>query len=69
MIQTIIKKMLRKWLKKKVMTHTGAFSPHFNAYFEWIYNAPLREWKDRLWCMRYAEITSQLDKILFMLRE
>ena len=69
MIQNIIKKVLRKWLKKKVIAHTGAFSPHFKEYFEWVYNAPIREWKDRLWCLSFANRTSDLDAVLFLLYE
>ena len=69
MIEKAIKKVLRKWLKKKVMSHTGALNPHFKKYFEWIYNAPVREWKDRIWCLSYAEKPSDLEKVLFMLHE
>ena len=69
MKQSVIKKVLRKWLKKKVISHIGAFNPHAKEYFEWIYNAPVREWKDRLWCLSFAERASDLDKVLLLLNE
>ena len=61
--------MLRKWLKKKIIAHIGAFSPYFKEHFEWVYNAPIREWKDRLWCLSFANRTSDLDAVLFLLYE
>lgn len=68
-MQKLIKKVLRKWLKKKIIAHIGAFSPSINEYFDWVYNAPIREWKDRLWCLSFVNRVSDLDKVLFMLYE
>lgn len=52
MIQKMIKKMLRKWLKKKVFIN---YSPMANntVRFEWVYNSPLKEWKDRIWVVEH----------------
>lgn len=69
MIEQIIKKMLRKWLKKRIIEKTGAFSPYVEKYFNWIYNAPVCEWKDRLWCLCFAKETDALDKVLHLLHE
>ena len=53
MIQNIIKKVLRKWLKKKVFANI----PIANniARFEWVYNSPLREWRDRIWIVTHTK--------------
>lgn len=46
-IEGKIKRMLRKWLKKRVYRQGISFSSN-EERFKWIYDAPLREWKDRL---------------------
>jgi len=48
MTQKIIKKMLRKWLKKKVYNDFLSL-PTNVARFEWVYNSSLHEWRDRIW--------------------
>lgn len=48
MIQMIIKKVLRKWLKKKVYNDFLSISTNV-ARFEWVYNSPLHQWRDRIW--------------------
>lgn len=50
MIQNLIKKVLRKWLKKKVYTRNVLLT-HNIARFEWVYNSPIQEWKDRIWVL------------------
>lgn len=61
MIENIIKKMLRKWLKKKVfapVVQRCYFSREANlnaARFDWVYNAPLKEWRDRIWVISHAD--------------
>lgn len=50
MIQNLIKKVLRKWLKKKVYTRNVLLT-HNIARFEWVYNSPLHEWRDRIWVL------------------
>ncbi len=47
MIEKAIKKLLRKWLKKKVYRDISLASNV--ARFEWVYNSPLHEWRDRIW--------------------
>ena len=51
MIQKMIKKVLRKWLKKKVYSSHLALTTNI-ARFEWVYNSPLKEWRDRIWIVR-----------------
>lgn len=50
-MQEIIKKVLRKWLKKKVFANI----PLANniARFEWVYNSPLHQWRDRIWVVSH----------------
>lgn len=45
-----VKSMLRKWLKKRVYREGLCPDDNFKR-FEWAYNAPLREWRDRIWCL------------------
>lgn len=48
-IEKPIKRMLRKWLLKKVCSkHSTSPENFYNA--AWIYNSPLCEWKDKIWC-------------------
>ena len=42
MIQNLIKKALRKWLKKKVYNSNQTLSKNI-AHFEWVYNSPLHQ--------------------------
>ena len=55
MIQNIIKKVLRKWLKKKL--YKGGYGIPLNEKrFPWVYNSPIRQWKDRIWVLRHTAI-------------
>lgn len=54
MIQDIIKKVLRKWLKKKL--YSSAYSLNINvARFKWVYNSPLHQWRDRIWVVTHTQ--------------
>ena len=47
--------MLRKWLKKKV--YKDGYGIHLNEKrFAWVYNPPIRQWKDRIWVLRHTTI-------------
>lgn len=50
MIQKLIKKVLKRWLKKKVYTKNNLLK-HNTERFEWVYNSPLYEWRDRIWVL------------------
>lgn len=51
MIQNIIKKVLRKWLKKKLYSSSFLFTTNV-ARFNWVYDSPLRQWRDRIWVIK-----------------
>ncbi len=65
MIQKVIKKVLRKWLKKKVYTNSYPLTTSI-ARFEWVYNSPLKEWRDRIWVVHHYpyKSTEGYDKYL-----
>lgn len=46
--EKIIKKVLRKWLKKKLYNDNIPLTRNI-ARFEWVYISPLKEWRDRIW--------------------
>lgn len=46
----IKKKVLRKWLKKKLYIN-APISTNI-ARFEWVYNSHLKEWRDRMWVIK-----------------
>lgn len=55
MIQNIIKKVLRKWLKKKV--YKNGYGLNLNQKrFDWVYNSPIRQWKDRIWILKHTVV-------------
>lgn len=67
MIQNIIKKVLRKWLKKKLYNRDSLTTTNI-ARFEWVYNSPLHQWRDRIWLVKQHNKTIAgidfLDKVL-----
>lgn len=62
-IEGKIKRMLRKWLKKRVYRQGISYSSN-DERFKWVYDAPLREWKDRLWCIDHGELYNNPDLLL-----
>lgn len=52
MMEKAIKKLLRKWLKKKLYSRISL--DVCATRFEWVYNAPLREWRDRIWVVKHC---------------
>lgn len=48
-IERAIKRLLRKWLRRKVIQYTSAF---WSGTFDWIYDSPLSTWRDKLMCLR-----------------
>lgn len=67
MIQNIIKKLLRKWLKKKLYNSNSLTSTNVER-FKWVYDSPLRQWRDRIWVVKQHNKTITgidfLDKVL-----
>lgn len=58
--EKLIKKVLRKWLKKKLYIN-APISTNI-ARFEWVYNSRLKEWRDRIWVIKHC--TENRDKCL-----
>lgn len=49
-MEQLIKRMLRKRLKKRLgLTMCKVFCEEDRRKFEWVYNAPLTQWRDRIW--------------------
>lgn len=67
MIQNIIKKVLRKWLKRKLYNSSFLYTTNV-ARFKWVYDSPLRQWRDRIWVVKQCDKTIAgidfLDKVL-----
>lgn len=49
--EKMIKKVLRKWLKKKLYNDNLPLATNI-ARFEWVYSSPLIKWRDRIWVVR-----------------
>lgn len=64
MIENIIKKMLRKWLKKQLVATNCLRMQASRERFEWVYNAPLSQWRDRIWVCKQCECTEDFDTLL-----
>ena len=59
----IIKPLLRKWLKKRVasLATRHEYGPPTEV-FKWVYDSPVRQWRDRLWCIGRAN-SRYIDEI------
>ena len=69
MIQNLIKKALRKWLKKKVYNSNQTLSKNI-AHFEWVYNSPLYQWRDRIWIIKQqSKVIAGIDLLDKILKE
>lgn len=65
-IEKPIKRLLYKRLKKRIYAadpDKSTFSS--NEMVDWIYNAPLREWKDRIWCAEQEKCFTLKAKSLY----
>lgn len=49
-VEEKVKRMLRKWLKKRIYTERFTFETN-NSRFNFVYDAPIHEWRDRIWCL------------------
>lgn len=63
----IIKRLFRKRLKKKLLPLYGVNEELFDENFYWIYNAPLTQWKDRLFCACLSSDKLVREKLLRLL--
>lgn len=59
--------MLHKWLKKKLYNSNTPTDTNV-ARFKWVYDSPLRQWRDRIWVIKQYNKTIAgidfLDKVL-----
>lgn len=62
-IEEKLKRMLRKWLKKRLYRSGIGFDSN-KERFLWVYDAPLREWRDRIWCLDNEELYNNPDFLL-----
>lgn len=65
MIEFFLKRLLRKWLKKK-LNRKELLVKDNERVFLWVYNSPIKEWKDRIWVAQNSTIhdTQTLSKRL-----
>lgn len=47
----MIKKLFRKHLRRLLVEEYGASHPQFEDIFDWVYEAPILEWKIRMYCI------------------
>lgn len=47
----MIKRLFRKHLRKLLVEEYGASHPQFEDIFNWVYEAPILEWKIRMFCV------------------
>lgn len=61
-MEQLIKRILRKWLKKRLgLTKCNVFYEKDRRKFEWVYNAPLMQWRDRIWVYKNCTYESEWD--------
>ena len=47
----MIKRLFRKHLRRDLVTYYGASHPQFEEIFNWVYEAPILEWRIRMYCI------------------
>lgn len=47
----MIKRLFRKHLRRDLVTYYGASHPQFEEIFNWVYEAPILEWRIRMDCI------------------
>ena len=47
----MIKRLFRKHLRRMLVEDYGASHPQFEEIFNWVYEAPILEWKIRMYCI------------------
>jgi len=64
-----MKRLFRKWLRKRIYACQGATSERVENMFNWVYNAPLWEWRARLFCVRCSHELSEAERLLLFLNK
>lgn len=49
--KNMIKRIFRKHLRRDMVIEYGASCPEFEEIFNWIYEAPILEWRIRMYCV------------------
>lgn len=70
----LINKMLRKWLRKRLIDKLGTCNTeksvsYMEGFFLWVYDAPITQWKDRLWCIPRAACLKDAEKLFWLLHK
>ncbi len=47
----MIKRLFRKHLRRDLVIEFGASHPQFEEIFNWVYEAPILEWRIRVYCI------------------
>lgn len=47
----MIKRLFRKYLRRDLVEEFGASHPQFEEIFNWVYEAPVLEWRIRTYCI------------------
>lgn len=47
----MFKQLFRKHLRRLLVEEYGASHPQFEEIFDWVYEAPILEWKIRMYCI------------------
>lgn len=55
----MIKRLFRKHLRRDLVIYYGASHPQFEEIFNWVYEAPILEWRIRMDCIH--KTTKWLD--------
>lgn len=65
--ESLIKKLLRKRLKKRIVILSGGYK--MEEMFQWVYNAPVHEWKRRLFCLGFGGVQTAEKLFRFLYQE
>lgn len=65
-VEEKVKRMLRKWLKKRIYNKNYGFNVN-NSRFNFVYDAPIHEWRDRIWCLENCIDTTDNPDLLLKL--
>ena len=55
MIRKIFLALYGLYIKKQAWRYSGTSVPHAERMYQWITDAPVRQWRMRLWCVRNGQ--------------
>lgn len=70
----VIKRILKNWLRKRIIEIHGTCSTHesvscMERRFQWVYNAPITQWNDRLWCLPRTANLNEAEELFRLLHK